>query len=178
MTIAVLAIATGALSGRDGTVTRLLADALSRIAGIGVAAGERPEAIDGDTFKVQQGNELVTVRVALIDAGESSRLRYGRPTCGGRQARKFARRWARNRHELELRRVSGLPRTDRYDRRLARLVDRRGDDYGSAVVRRGWARVVVYEKPRGLGAAYLLQLRGAQAQARRKGRGGWTACRW
>lgn len=149
-----------------------------------IASGEEttnaagPEAVDGDTIKVREDGEEVNVRVALVDAGESSSSRYGRPTCGGSQATRFAEDWADRRESVRLQRVAGLPRTDRYDRRLARVVDTKNRDYGLAAVRDGWARVTVYEEPTGAGAAYLARLRDAETQARDADRGAWGACNW
>ena len=117
-----------------------------------LGAGEtRLRAIDGDTFVVTGDGAPVTVRVALIDAGESSAKRYGQPTCGGVQAERFARSWAARVRTASLRRIPGLPREDRYRRRLARVTGGAGDDYGLAAVSQGWARVTVYESPRGSG---------------------------
>ena len=80
---------------------------------------------------------------------------------------------------MRLRRVPGLPDEDRYQRRLARITDTRaGRDYGLAAVRRGWARVTVYEPPQGAGADYLARLRAAEARARTAGRGAWSRCGW
>lgn len=149
-----------------------------------IASGEEttnaagPEAVDGDTIKVREDGEKINVRVALVDAGESSSSRYGRPTCGGQQATRFAEDWADGRETVRLQRVDGLPRTDRYDRRLARVVDTKNRDYGLAAVRDGWARVTVYEEPTGTGAAYLDRLRDAEDRAREAGRGAWGACDW
>lgn len=137
-----------------------------------------PEAVDGDTFHVREDGEQVSVRVALVDAGESSSARYGRPTCGGTQATRFAEEWADRRKSVRLQRVAGLPRTDRYDRRLARVVDTKNRDYGLAAVRDGWARVTVYEDPTGDGADYLDRLRTAEKQARDANRGAWATCNW
>jgi endonuclease YncB( thermonuclease family) len=139
-----------------------------------------PRTVDGDTFNISQdgGRGQVTVRVALVDAGEASSTRYGRPTCGGEQAKRFASRWATRHSSVQLRRVAGLPPEDHYGRRLARVVGRDGRDYGRALVQRGWARVVVYEPPRGSGAAYLARLRRAEATARHALRGGWGRCGW
>ena len=140
----------------------------------------QPRAVDGDTFSVDRraGSGRLNVRVALIDAGEASSARFGHPTCGGGQAKRFASRWAARHRSVRLRPVAGLPREDRYDRRLARIAGRDGHDYGIAVVRRGWARVVVYEQPRGTGAAYLARLRSLEAAARAARRGGWGTCGW
>jgi len=139
-------------------------------------AAARPRVVDGDTFALAGAG--VTVRVALVDAGESSASRYGRPTCGGAEAKRFAEAWADRHGSVRVRAVRGLPREDRYDRRLGRVVGATGSDYGLAVVGRGWARVTVYEPPRGSGAVYLARLRAAEAGARAGDRGGWGRCRW
>ena len=146
--------------------------------GSGEGGDTRLRAIDGDTFIVTGDGAPVTVRVALIDAGESSATRYGQPTCGGAQAERFARAWAARLRTVELRRIPGLPREDRYRRRLARITGPAGADYGLAAVRHGWARVTVYEPPSGTGADYLARLRIAQARARGAGRGAWGRCDW
>jgi len=135
-------------------------------------------AIDGDTFVVTDDGARLTVRVALIDAGESSAMRYGQPTCGGAEAERFARTWAARLRTVQLQQVPGLPREDRYRRRLARITGPAGADYGLAAVTRGWARVTVYEPPRGTGAGYLARLRIAQSRARGAGRGAWSRCDW
>jgi len=144
----------------------------------GRSGATKPRAVDGDTFHISQGGARVTVRVALLDAGEASGARYGHPTCGGEQAKRFAARWAARHGIVQLRRVPGLPREDRYQRRLARMTGRDGGDYGLAVVRRGWARVAVYEPPRGSGVTYFARLRSAEASARNARRGGWGRCSW
>ena len=135
-------------------------------------------AIDGDTFVVAGDGAPLTVRVALIDAGESSAKRYGQPTCGGAQAERFAQAWAARFRTASLRRVPGLPREDRYRRRLARVTGSAGHDYGLAAVSQGWARVIVYESPRGSGAGYLARLRVVEARARAARRGAWGRCDW
>ena len=165
----------GPLSG-VGAELRAVVEAVT--GGSGGTSARRAEAIDGDTFEVRSGGEPIKVRVALVDAGESSGSRYGRPTCGGWRATRFAHAWAERRSAVRLRRVGGLPAEDRYGRRLARLVDRRGRDYGLAAVRRGWARITVYEQPTGAGASYLAALRAAEARARAEGRGAWGVCDW
>ncbi len=150
----------------------------SVVGGDGTASASRADAIDGDTFELRAGGEPMKVRVALVDAGESSGSRYGEPTCGGLRATRFAQGWAERRAAVRLRGVSGLPREDRYGRRLARLVDRRGRDYGLAAVRSGWARIAVYEQPKGSGATYLARLRAAEGRARQARRGAWGVCDW
>lgn len=179
MSLLVLSVLGGAaplaFGGQSGIGDRVR-EAIEAVTGLGDGAGGRVRAVDGDTFKLSASGGDVTVRVALVDAGESSSQRYGHPTCGGSQAKRFAERWADRHDDVRLRGVAGLPARDRYDRRLARVLDDQGRDYGLAAVRSGWARVVVYETPRNTGAAYLLRLRAAEATARAEGRGAWQAC--
>lgn len=134
--------------------------------------GRVTAVVDGDTVHVRAGGASTTVRLALVDAPESSRLRYGHAECGGAQAARFLRGLVAGR-EVRLRRPGGEDR-DRYGRAVRELVvDERSVDL--ALLEAGWARP--YRVPsRDGGAAANRAARAAADAARRADRGAWALC--
>ncbi|MCK9250818.1 MAG: thermonuclease family protein [Solirubrobacteraceae bacterium] len=128
--------------------------------------------IDGDTLRVRRGNgETVAVRLALIDAPELSRTRYGRAECGGREAAAFLRQHAKG--TVTLRRPGGKD-TDRYGRQVREVV-RRGRSIDEMVVTAGWAKPYRVADRSG-GAAANRRIERAAARAKRDRRGVWARC--
>ena len=85
---------------------------------------------DGDTLRVRQGSRTLNVRLACIDAPESSQAPFGA------QARQQLQALARVGSSVELR----IQATDRYGRSVAELT-RRGQNLNQALVGSGAAFV-------------------------------------
>jgi micrococcal nuclease len=124
LTVAIIVLA--ALGGRavldppeDGRVTRV---------------------VDGDTLHVQVDGSDETVRLLGIDTPELNPMQ-----CGARAATRLLTRLAEGRH-VELVTDPTQDHRDRYGRLLA-YVDRGDLDLGEAMLRRGWARVYVFDRP-------------------------------
>ncbi len=126
------------------------------------------EVIDGDTVDVRISSRMRRVRMVGIDTPEV----YGGAECGGRQASRSLRRLLPRGTRVLLLSDTSQDTRDRYGRQL-RYVHRSGEDINRAQVRRGWARVYVYDNnPFRRAADYRRAQRGA-----RSGRQGvWRAC--
>lgn len=116
--------------------------------------------VDGDTLVVRIGGREETVRLIGIDTPEVSPSE-----CGNRAATQALTDLADGRR-VELVTDSSQDKRDRYGR-LLRYVEVGGKDAGEEVLRRGWARVYVYDDP----FARVDDYRDAARAARRAGRG-------
>lgn len=98
--------------------------------------------VDGDTLHVDVRGRDVTVRLLGIDTPE-----LHPEECGARRATEVLESLADGRRV----RLIGDPTQDardRYGRKLAYVVLRgSGEDVGEVLVRRGWARVYVFDRP-------------------------------
>jgi micrococcal nuclease len=128
--------------------------------------GRVQRVIDGDTLVVTVAGDEETVRLLGIDTPEVSPAE-----CGNRAATRTLTELADGRR---VRLVSDRTQDerDRYGRLLAYVETRAGDDLGEEVVRRGWARVYVFDRP----FARVERYRAAARDARRAGRGLTSAC--
>lgn len=117
---------------------------------------------DGDTLVVTDGRR---VRLAQVDAPETSQ-------CFGAQATDALRRLAGG-QAVTLRRPSNGPETDRYGRTLAEVYIG-GRSINEALVSEGAAEW--FEQFAGEDADLAGRLRSAEEDARRAGRGLWSAC--
>jgi micrococcal nuclease len=129
-------------------------------------------AVDGDTLRVElTSGELAYVRLVGIDTPED--VRPGTPTeCGSLDAAASMRALAPKGASVALRRDSVADAEDRYGRILAHaFIGRRQLEL--AQLRRGWAEVYRFDEQRFDG---LARFERAQDQARRAGRGVWSAC--
>jgi micrococcal nuclease len=122
---------------------------------------------DGDTFHVLRDGRDVTIRLIGIDTPEVGWY-GGTAECHGAAAGRFLRR------RLDGQRV-GLEfdrdRLDPYDRTLA-YAYHRGRLLNELLVRRGYARVTIYEP----NDRYEAPLRRAEDAARKEEAGLWSAC--
>ena len=115
---------------------------------------------DGDTVRVSEGSKRITVRLACIDAPESSQRPWG-----GRSTA-FLKQLTPVGSEVTLR----VQTTDRYGRTVAELLNRRGNvnklmvEAGQAFAYRRYLRQCDAQK--------YLQL---EADAKQQGRGVWSA---
>lgn len=125
--------------------------------------------IDGDTVRVKlKGGPRRDVRVIGIDTPEV----YGGVECGGPQASRSARQLLPRGTWVTLISDTTQRREDRYNR-LLRYIERRGFDVGRAQIRRGWAKVYIYDgKPFKRTRGY----KATQADAKQARRGIWGLC--
>ena len=125
---------------------------------------------DGDTLVVRSGSgRRFRVRLIGIDTPEV----FGGVECGGRKASASMKRLASRGRRV---RVFGDPtqdRRDRYGRLLAYVKTRNGPQLNIAQVRRGWAKVYVYQ---GRPFRQTASFRRAAKRAKRQGRGVWGRC--
>jgi micrococcal nuclease len=129
-------------------------------------------AVDGDTLRVRlPSRRLAYVRLVGIDTPED--VRPGTPVeCGSRSAASSMRALAPAGAPITLRGDSIAAPRDCYGRILAHAFIG-GSQLELAQLRRGWAEVYRFEGQRFDG---LARFERAQAQARRAGRGVWSAC--
>jgi micrococcal nuclease len=102
--------------------------------------GRVTRVVDGDTLHVRVDGRDETVRLLGIDTPELSPME-----CGARAATRMLTRLAEGRR-VELISDSTQDERDRYGRLLA-YVDRGDLDLGETLLRRGWARVYVFDRP-------------------------------
>jgi micrococcal nuclease len=122
---------------------------------------------DGDTFDVLRGGRDVTIRLIGIDTPEVDWY-GGTAECYGTTAGRFLRRRLEDeRVRLEFDRE----RLDPYGRTLA-YGYHRGKMVNVLLLRRGYARVTIYEP----NDRYEPRLRRAQRAAREEGAGLWSVC--
>jgi micrococcal nuclease len=122
---------------------------------------------DGDTFHVLRGGRDVTIRLIGIDTPEVGWY-GGEAECYGAAAGRFLRRRIEGeRVRLEFDRE----RLDPYDRTLA-YAHHEGKMLNVLLVRRGYARVTIYEP----NDQYEGRLRRAQRAARDESAGLWSEC--
>lgn len=122
---------------------------------------------DGDTIKVRVRGRTEEVRLIGIDTPEV----YFGAECGGPQASASLKRVLHAGDRVTLIRDRSQDNRDRYGR-LLRYVERRGRDVGRKQIRRGWAKVYVYQRAFNRLPSY----RRAEASARRHARGVWRFC--
>jgi len=122
---------------------------------------------DGDTIEVRQRGRLRDVRLVGIDTPEV----YFGEECGGADASASIRQMLSVGSRVSLVRDPTQDNRDSYDR-LLRYIERRGRDVGRRQIRRGWAKVYVFESP----FQRLPSFRRAEARARNADRGVWTHC--
>lgn len=122
---------------------------------------------DGDTIKVIIGRRAEYVRLIGIDTPEV----YGEPECGGSQASAAMKRMLQPGDRVNLERDRSQDDRDYYGRML-RYTFARHRDLGQVLVRKGWARTYVYDRPFKRLSIYLR----AQRSARRANRGVWRLC--
>lgn len=126
---------------------------------------------DGDTVVVRnRSGRRFKVRLIGIDTPEV----FGGLECGGRQASRSMKRLARSGRRV---RVKGDPTQDRRDafgRLLAYVKLRNGPQLNIAQIRRGWAKVLIFQ---GNPFRQTASFRRAARGAKRAGRGVWGQCR-
>jgi micrococcal nuclease len=132
--------------------------------------GRITRIVDGDTIKVTgDGGREYTVRLLGIDTPETHHPT--RPVeCGGRRATAALAGFAGRRVTLQT-----DPAQDTYDRfdRLLAYVASSGESLQERQLRRGWARVYVYDRrPFSRLGVFLA----AERRARAAGRGIWGLC--
>lgn len=139
----------------------------------GVDGGRVTRVVDGDTVHVRpRGGGDETVRLALVDAPETSTTRYGRAECGGTQAAAFLARLVDDR-DVTFRRPGGEER-DRFGRAVAELVvDGRSVD--DRLIAAGWAKPFRVPSAAG-GAAANRRVRALADAARAERAGVWRLC--
>ena len=133
--------------------------------------GRITDVVDGDTIKVAaDGGGEYTVRLIGIDTPETHHPE--RPVeCGGRRATAALAGFAGR--PVTLRTDPTQDIYDRYDRLLA-YASSEGESLQERQLRRGWARVYVYDRRP---FARLGAFRAAERRARAAGRGIWGLCR-
>jgi endonuclease YncB( thermonuclease family) len=124
--------------------------------------------VDGDTVDVRLNGHKRRVRLLGINTPEV----YGGVECGGKKASASLKRLLPRRARVRLFSDPSQARRDRYGRAL-RYIHRRGHDINKIQVRRGWARVYVYNHNRFRRTAGY---RKVQRAARSHDRGIWGRC--
>jgi micrococcal nuclease len=125
--------------------------------------------VDGDTLHVRLGDRDVTIRLIGIDAPEVGWY-GGQAECFGARTGRFATGLLDGeRVRLEF----DKERFDPHDRTLAYVYLNDGRMVNVVLVRRGFARVTIYP-PNDL---HEDRLRAAEAAARERASGLWSACR-
>ena len=159
-----LALAAVAVVAVVGALTILAADVLAGTTGAFTYAGRVVHVVDGDTIDVAlKGSSPVRVRVIGIDTPEVG-------TCYADAATRRMTQLTSGKAVL----LHGDPTQathDRYSRLLA-YVDVGSVDAGATLVREGYARVYVYDRPFRRVASYYR----AEGGAKQGGRGLWKAC--
>jgi micrococcal nuclease len=133
--------------------------------------GRITEVVDGDTIKVQAGGgSEYTVRLIGIDTPETRHP--ARPVeCGGKRATAALEGFTGR--PVTLRTDPTQDTYDRFDRLLA-YASSEGRSLQEHQLRRGWARVYVYD---GRPFARVGAFRAAEERARAARRGIWGLCR-
>jgi micrococcal nuclease len=130
-----------------------------------VVRGKVTRVVDGDTVRVRVGKRVEKVRLIGIDAAEVG-------ACYSGEATAEVRRIALNK-QVVLRGDRTQARRDRYGRLLAYVNVSTGTDVGLHLVRRGFARVYVFNsRP----FARFDQYDAAERQASSSHTGTWSAC--
>lgn len=125
------------------------------------------DVADGDTIEARQRGRLRDVRLVGIDTPE---VFFG-AECGGAEASDSIKRMLEVGDKVTLVRDPTQDNRDAFDR-LLRYLERRGRDVGRRQIRRGWAKVFVFESPFQRVGKY----RRAEKQARARDRGVWGRC--
>lgn len=124
--------------------------------------------VDGDTIDVTVGGRQRSVRMIGIDTPET----YAGPECGGTRATRSLQRELQPGDRVRLVRDRSQGELDDYGR-LLRYVVRAGEDLNRLQVRRGWARVYVYDRAFDRVGRYYA----SQDDARTHRRGVWGLCK-
>jgi endonuclease YncB( thermonuclease family) len=122
---------------------------------------------DGDTIKIRRRDRTEDVRLIGIDTPEV----YFGAECGGAQASASMRRMLEVGNRVRLFRDPSQDNRDAYGR-LLRYVERKGRDIGRKQIRKGWAKVYVFESPFGRVSSYG----SAKRRAKSNDRGVWRRC--
>ena len=128
--------------------------------------------VDGDTLVLRgRGSgpllpSSTKVRVLLVDTPEV----FGDPECFGEQAAERAAQLLPDGASVKV--LADRDRLDRFDRTLLHVWTGDGVNVGEALVREGFASVLVVPPNR----LYETEFRAAEQEARRAGRGLWAAC--
>jgi endonuclease YncB( thermonuclease family) len=122
---------------------------------------------DGDTIEVRVRRRTEDVRLIGIDTPEI----YFGAECGGAQASASIRRILHAGDRVRLIRDRSQDNRDHYGR-LLRYVEHSGRDVGRRQIRKGWAKVYVFETPFDRVGGY----RHAENAAHRSDRGAWRLC--
>jgi micrococcal nuclease len=134
-----------------------------------VSAGRVVRVVDGDTIHVQLGGRREKVRYIGVDTPES--VKPGSPVeCFGKEASRFNARLVAGRR---VRLVRDAEERDRYGRLLAYVY--RADDglfVNARLARAGYATVLTIPP----NVRFAERFRRQAAEARRAGRGLWSAC--
>jgi endonuclease YncB( thermonuclease family) len=126
------------------------------------------KVVDGDTIRVRRKGRTKDVRLLGIDTPEV----FGGEECGGQEASASMRRLLRRGIRVTLIRDPTQDNRDRF-RRLLRYVEKKsGTDVGRKQIRRGWAKVFVFERP----FRRVKKYRRTQRKAKRAERGVWGQC--
>lgn len=137
------------------------------------------KVVDGDTIRITEGGDVVTVRIIGLDTPETKdpdlpRDRNGKlvPECGAVAASNFATATLSG-QQVVLRPDVSQDAEDRYGRRLA-YVKVNGEDYGLLALTAGHAAEYTYRSSR----PYRMQdvYREAERKAKKTGRGLWGHC--
>jgi len=137
--------------------------------------GRITAVVDGDTIKVRTGKGSFTVRLLGIDTPEMSPRECGAEAAtASMRGLSFVRGPAGglSGRIVTLTTDPSQDRKDRYGRLLAYAKTDAGAELGQKQVRRGWAKVYVFEKPFQRVARY----RAARDAARAERRGVWGTC--
>jgi len=132
--------------------------------------GRVTRVVDGDTIHVEVGGRREKVRYIGVDTPES--VKPGTPVeCYAKRAAAFNERLVDGER---VRLVRDLEARDRYGRLLAYVYRVRDDLFvNAALVRRGYAQPLTIPP----NVAHAGEFRRLASQARRAGRGLWSACR-
>lgn len=126
------------------------------------------KVVDGDTVRVRLKGHRADVRLIGIDTPEV----YGGEECGARQASASAKRMLKRGARVRLVSDPSQDLKDRYGRML-RYVERKGTDIGKHQIRRGWAKVYIYDRNP---FARVKPYKRAKATAKRQDAGVWKRC--
>lgn len=128
--------------------------------------------VDGDTVKVSVGKKTETVRILGIDTPEKYPTRTGYAECYGEEASAFAAA-AFSGKTVRIARDATQDARDKYGRALANVFLPDGTLYAEKAASAGTAFRYVYEKKP---TAYDARIKKAEASAKKKGLGVWSAC--
>jgi endonuclease YncB( thermonuclease family) len=122
------------------------------------------DVAEGDTIEVRHRGRLRDVRLVGIDTPE---VFFG-AECGGAEASDSIKRMLEVGEKVTLIRDSSQDNRDAFNR-LLRYIEHGGRDIGRRQIRRGWAKVFVFESP----FQRVSKYRKVQKRARADDRGVW-----